>query len=243
MSHLPRVCAALSRLLSYPDSHTVQNAELLYVVLQSELPEAARRIAAFGTYAEHHDLSELEEIYTSTFDINPACALEVGWHLFGEEYSRGLFLVRMREELRKFNLPESTELTDHLTHVLAVVASMSEEQAGRFVKACVQPAVEKMRLALSEKDSPYGDVIDCLAIVLRYTWGDPQIMQPTESGGKTPFGGDLLRDYPAANVMAGCLSPYGEPLDLVTLDLTRPECRDSSEQPSRESLPIITEPL
>jgi len=39
-----------------------------------------------------------------TFDINPACALEVGWHLFGEDYMRGQFLVRMREELSKYEI-------------------------------------------------------------------------------------------------------------------------------------------
>ena len=31
MSHVPRVLNAFSRLLSYPDEHTVQVAELLYV--------------------------------------------------------------------------------------------------------------------------------------------------------------------------------------------------------------------
>lgn len=243
MSHLPKILSAISRLLSYPNSETVQNAELLYVILHSELPAAAQSIARFGAYAEQHELGELEEMYTSTFDINPACALEVGWHLFGEEYSRGMFLVRMREELRKFGLPESTELTDHLSHVLAVAASMPDAEAHRFVKACVQPAVEKMKSALSGKDSPYGEVIDCLALVMRYAWGDPQVEEQTESGGRAPFGGDPLRDYAAAGVMAGCSSPCGEPLDLVALDLTPPGRDGGPEQPIRDPLPNISEAL
>ncbi len=42
-----------------------------------------------------------EELYTRTFDLNPVCALEIGWHLFGEDYERGAFLVRMRDQLRR----------------------------------------------------------------------------------------------------------------------------------------------
>ena len=122
MSHLPKVLNALSRLLSYPDEQTVQTAELLYVLLMDELPEAASEASIFGAFTEQHELHEVEESFTRTFDVNPTCALEVGWHLFGEEYARGMFLVRMREELRKYGLAESAELPDHLCHVLAVVA-------------------------------------------------------------------------------------------------------------------------
>ncbi len=123
MSHLPKVMDAISRLLSYPDQHTSQAAELLYVVLRDEIQDAASEISKFGAFLELHQDWEVEEAFTGTFDVNPACALEVGWHLFGEEYARGMFLVRMREELRKYDLCESVELPDHLSHVLAVVAS------------------------------------------------------------------------------------------------------------------------
>ena len=70
----------------------------------SDVPEAAKEISAFGAFIEQHDLWEVEEAFTQTFDVNPACALDIGWHLFGEEYARGMFLVRMREELRKHGL-------------------------------------------------------------------------------------------------------------------------------------------
>ena len=80
----------------------------------------------------HHtaEPSALEEAFTGTFDVNPACALEVGWHLFGEEYARGMFLVRMREELRKYGLAESSELPDHVSHVLAIVNAIRVVRIG-----------------------------------------------------------------------------------------------------------------
>lgn len=207
MTHLPKLLNAIAQLLSYPDDSTVQTAELLYVVLKGELDSAAADIAQFGSYAETCAAADLEESYTRTFDINPLSALEVGWHLFGEEYARGMFLVRMREELRKYALPESHELPDHMTHVLAVVAAMPEAEATRFVRACVQPAVEQMDLALRDTDSPYRHVLHCLARLLKYVWGAPLPLEQSSSAApstRRAFECDPLHAYPVADVPPGC---------------------------------------
>ena len=37
----------------------------------------------------------LQESYTQIFDLNPVCTLEAGYHLFGENYKRGLFLANL----------------------------------------------------------------------------------------------------------------------------------------------------
>lgn len=223
MSHLPKVLNALSNLLSYPDEHTVQTAELLYVLLMEELPDAASEASIFGAFVDQHELCEVEESFTRTFDVNPTCALEVGWHLFGEEYARGMFLVRMREELRKYGLPESTELTDHLCHVLAVVAAMPDAEASRFVKACVQPAVGKMDRALQGKQLPYRHVVRCLALVVDYTWGKAAETTDQTSGqyadGSQRFSSDPLHaDRPAdVGCGEGCGTSCNEPVQLVSL--------------------------
>lgn len=229
----PKTLRSLSTLLSYPTEQTVEAAELLYIILQGEIPEAASRISNFGEYLERHTLDEVEEAFTGTFDINPGCALEIGWHLFGEEYARGLFLVRMREELKKYGLEESAELPDHVTHVLSVVAAMSEEEAERFVSACVLPAIKKMHAALERKDSPYGDVVTCLALILQHVWGDGgSLTDGSEDehpdGNAIPEGVDLLHAFPVADV--GCGSGCGDTSQatsqLVQLSLNPPQERN-----------------
>jgi len=241
MSHIPKVLCGLSRLLSYPDEHTVQTAEFLFVILHGEIPEASRAASDFGAFAEQHELWEVEEAFTRTFDVNPACALEVGWHLFGEEYARGMFLVRMREELRKYDLPESAELPDHISHVLAVAAAMPDVEAARFVRACVQPAVEKMKQALEGKDTPYRHVVACLAAVLAARWGQCEATEQPQMLQSSTNELDPLRAFPVADVGcgSGCGSSCDGNVDVVPLetDLSATGERASSSVPMEMKKP------
>ena len=222
---------AFARLLSYPDEHTIEAAELLYIILQSEAPDAASELSAFGTFVDGHEPWEVEEAFTRTFDVNPACALEVGWHLFGEDYTRGMFLVRMREELRKYDLTESIELPDHMTHVLAVVAAMPQDEASRFVRACVQPAVEKMRGALANQQTPYRHVVASFALVLNHVWGrgeacDGGAQSAHLDARSIPPGVDPLHALPVADVSFGCSGGCGcaeDDRELMQLAPKRPE--------------------
>ena len=219
MSHIPKVMDAFARLLTYPDQHTAQAAELLYIILAGEIDEAAREVSTFGNFLEQHEDWQVEEAFTGTFDVNPTCALEIGWHLFGEEYARGMFLVRMREEMRKYDIAESVELPDHIAHVLAVVAAMPDREAAKLVTACVQPAVEKMRLALAEKRTPYEHVISGLAIVLEEKWGAAKPAEHQVLEARSPDV-DLLHAFPVAGVGCGsecggsCDEPHVIPLDI-----------------------------
>ena len=236
MSHIPKVMHAFVRLLSYPDSQTATAAELLYVVLQGEIPLAAQQAAEFGEFIERHSLWELEEEFARTFDVNPTCALEVGWHLFGEEYARGMFLVRMRQELRKYGLSESTELPDHISHVLALVAEMPDDEATRFVQACVLPAVETMSQALQKQQTPYRHVVACLATVMRHRWGSSDKEDGPRVLASRTLESDPLRAYPVAEVGcdSGCGGSCDDHVEFVPLTI---DMRGAGQTP-----PTVTPP-
>ena len=99
----------------------------------------------------------MQELYVQAFEFNPACTLEIGWHLFGENYERGEFMVRMREQLRRYGIAESTELPDHLTHLLLLINRMGHAEAAELAGQYVLPALGKIKDAL--KDHVYGPVI------------------------------------------------------------------------------------
>ena len=82
---------ALADLLEYPGADWPQRLELIADSLGDQtLAEFSRRTASLP-------LASLQETYTQTFDLNPVATLEIGYHLFGENYKRGLFLAQLRE--------------------------------------------------------------------------------------------------------------------------------------------------
>jgi nitrate reductase molybdenum cofactor assembly chaperone len=138
---------SVAQLLTYPGEDYLERVRTC-AALSHDLAAFAEAIAPLSAI-------EMQELFTRTFDLNPLCCLEIGWHLFGENYERGTLMVRMRQELRRYGLEESTELPDHLCHVLRLLARMEAERAGDFAAACVLPALEKMLTAFQGKENPF----------------------------------------------------------------------------------------
>ena len=162
-------------LLSYPEADYPQRIEDGV----RAVPENCReQLEQFAVQMRGLRTDQLQELFTQTFDLNPMCSLELGWHLFGENYERGLLLVRVREELRRHGLEESTELPDHLTHVLRLVERMEHETASDFVAACVLPAVEKMLEALRDKKNPFENVLLAVRSLLRSQFQEIPLSAP-----------------------------------------------------------------
>jgi len=132
----------LARLFEYPDETYVERCRASGV---GQLADELEKLLA----------TEIQDLFIATFDWNPATALDLGWHLYGEQYARGEFLVRMRGEMRRYGIADSSELPDHLTHVLPVVARMDPEAAEKFVRESVAPAVAKLVAALEQKKTPF----------------------------------------------------------------------------------------
>lgn len=153
----------LSRLLSYPDlSYRVHLARSAGSLADSE-PDVAGLLNTFAEAIRHFSTERLQELFTQTFDLNPVCSLEVGWHLYGEEYARGTFLVSMRGLLREHGIQENSELPDHLTNLLPLLDRFEETERNYFIEKYLSPAVAKMLKPFEEKKGPYEDVM--LALV------------------------------------------------------------------------------
>jgi hypothetical protein len=95
----------------------------------------------------------------------------LGWHLFGEEYARGLLLVRLRQELARHGVAESRELPDHITHVLALLPRMEASRAAAFVRACALPALARMQRLLERQGSLHAGLLCALRLLLEARYG------------------------------------------------------------------------
>ncbi len=159
MQPLVNIYDLTAGLFFYPGTDYREQIERCRQEFAAALPQAEDFLIAFADAIGKLAPEEVEELFTRTFELNPMCALEIGWHLFGENYSRGEFLVQMRQALRQHGLPESTELPDHLGHVLAVLGRLGQAESGLFAERYVLPALDKMLAGLTDKDNPYENLL------------------------------------------------------------------------------------
>ena len=153
---------AWSDLLRYPVPGGVRLIRERVEELIQDHPKLGADLQPMLDYAAGHADAELEEVFTRTFDSNAERALEVGWHLHGENYARGVFMVRMRGLLRDLAIEESSELPDHISHVLGVLAKADDELARSLAAGVVSPALAKIEEGFSDPTNPYHGVVTSL---------------------------------------------------------------------------------
>ena len=163
----PEVHDALACLLTYPgEVESGMRYPAAVAVVVAACPEVTEELGGFAEQIRGLTPGELEELYTRTFDNVADRSLEVGWQLFGENYARGALMVRFRGLMREYEVPERTELPDHLTHVLALLARAPEGLADAFARNQVLQAVEKILEGLRAIESPWVGVLQATRTVL-----------------------------------------------------------------------------
>ncbi len=153
----------MAPLFEYPDSsyheHVARAA--------AASPDAAlAEMTAFVQQITGCPLASLEESFIRLFDMNPDCALDIGWHLFGEDYARGEFLVKLKASHRQYGIVERFELPDHLPLVLRLVAEMTESEAAAFVREFLSPALLKIRSNVKQDGNPFIHLLNATAACL-----------------------------------------------------------------------------
>lgn len=163
-----KVYGPLARLLDYPAAGFCEAVEEWVSQIRAECPEAGKVLEPFLAYCAEHTAEEMEELYCITFDNSQTAALEIGWHVYGETYDRGNFLVAMREFLRTYEIPEKSELPDHLSLVLQVLSRCEMDKALALSSNVVKPAVRKILVSLSADQNPYEPVLDAVLHMIRH---------------------------------------------------------------------------
>lgn len=148
----------LANLFRYPDESYKQNVAECAKMLKENYHEAYAEMLPFLQFVETKDLYEIEEVFGKTFHIQAICFLDLGYVLFAEDYKRGEFLVKMKDEQRRANNECGDELADNLPNVLTLMAIMKDvEFLEEFAVRIVEPALTKM---LAEFDAARMELKD-----------------------------------------------------------------------------------
>jgi nitrate reductase delta subunit len=158
-------------LLDYPGPDLTRQARECTALLAPIEPAAASHLEGFLAFVEHTSPGRLEEIYTGTFDVNPACYIFAGYLLFGESFKRGKFLVQLQEKYREHGFSAGNELADHLAVMFRFLATLGPDDvlAHELVEDCLIPVLRTMSAGLthdSENPNPYTYVLRAILTTL-----------------------------------------------------------------------------
>ncbi|XWK90269.1 MAG: molecular chaperone TorD family protein [Phormidium sp.] len=176
-----RIYRLFAALFTYPSANLPPLISECYDQLNTDYPEAAELINQFQTFVGSASIANLEEIYTSTFDVNPVCFPYPGFHLFGENFNRADFLVKLQQKYQEhgFTAPPN-ELADHLSVMLEFLSVLETDAvlAQELIEDCLLPALSKMNEGF-KTDNPYAAVVrsllNFLAISHQKNWVSAEI--------------------------------------------------------------------
>jgi nitrate reductase molybdenum cofactor assembly chaperone len=165
MNHIYEILASS---LEYPGKDWNTRLERCKQWLTIQEPDVAVQFIRFRRNVKSLSIEKLQELYTQTFDLNPVCTLDIGYHLFGENYKRGELLAKLRETEAPYELDQANQLPDHLPVLLRLLAKLEDEELRlALIGEILIPALGKMLEALSQTDNPYRDLIEVISNALK----------------------------------------------------------------------------
>ena len=111
--------------------------------------------------------ARLQEDYVRTFDLDPACSLDMGWHLFGERPERGAFMAALRADLAAAGVAEDGNLPDYLPTLVRLMGR-TDAQAAAALAAVLAPAVAPLLEHVKARQTSFADALAAVAGALEH---------------------------------------------------------------------------
>jgi len=134
----------ISTLFDYPHEGYLATMQSVADELKSDYPTASVELEELLKLLPT-DIYKIQELYTKSFEVQAITSLEIGYVLYGDDYTRGEVLANLSGEHKAVGNELSGELADHLANVLRLIPKVkSSELLNDLVTLLVAPAVENM---------------------------------------------------------------------------------------------------
>src|SRR6185312_16790089 len=132
-----------AEILDYPARPITRAVAGCAAQLAVECREASLHLAEFETAIAGMNPGQLQESYINAFDLRPDCTLNLGYHLFGDDARRGLFLAELKGRIKSAGIAPGSELPDHMSLLLRYM-QQDEQERRILIEDCMLPAVSRM---------------------------------------------------------------------------------------------------
>ena len=203
MSHATRVIHQVSSwCLSYPDDEFCDRLPMLRAAVGELRPGKARDcLERFLEHIAGQEVESLRTTYVDVFDMSRKHALHLSYWTDGDTRRRGEVLGEFKKHFRGsgFLVDTGGELPDFLPMVLEY-AAVADPVDGAELLQSYRASIELLRIALTEIESPYAQVLVAICstlpgaspadrnAVMRMVGAEP----PTETVGLEPYDPRLL---------------------------------------------------
>ncbi|MGH9328058.1 MAG: nitrate reductase molybdenum cofactor assembly chaperone [Terriglobia bacterium] len=168
------VYSLMAGILDYPAAEIITAVETCASQMVTDCPEAAALLRNFQSSIAGMSLSKLQEVYTSTFDLRPDSTPSLGYHLFGDDVRRSLFMAKLKERIEAGGIALGCELPDHLPLVLRLVDRQGPgEESSILMTECLVPALSRIVQAMGANGNEmasanvYRYAIEALLVYVR----------------------------------------------------------------------------
>lgn len=189
-----KTIAILAPLLEYPGPD-----------LDNALAAAEASAPDFVAQMLELSVEDREELFSNTFDINPACVPYAGIHLFGEEnFKRGELMAGLFARYEETEFVPNGDLPDHIANLLRFAVEADPAERRELAEFCLLGPLQKMSASLDEAN-PYHALLKSVRAALESALPDVRpALSPLEQ----------MRNAPCSSVAAGCssCSPLAEPV-------------------------------
>jgi nitrate reductase delta subunit len=154
----------ISLLLQYPDEAYFGILPELKSVVEEMNPGQFRvSIEQFLADLEPGNALQVQERYTSLFDMNPSTTLNMTYHLWGDGEKRARLLTRLQQEYARAGLEKnSPELPDFLPLILEFLAVVPKAKRFDTIQKSLA-GIDTLVARLKPIAAPYAGLLEPLA--------------------------------------------------------------------------------
>jgi len=161
------IYATFAVILDYPKASITGLLDDCSAELALEDLDAQAHLLDFQTAVAKKTLSQLQEAYTGAFDLRPDCTPNLGYHLFGDDARRGVFLAELKGRMEARGMALGVELPDHIAFILNYM-DLAKEERPAVIEDCLLPAVTRMIEVLEKSGNPYEHALRALLRLLQH---------------------------------------------------------------------------
>jgi nitrate reductase delta subunit len=160
-------------------------AAAIAALLEERHAPAQAALERFVAATRAQEPYELEELFTRTFDLNPACAPFLSVHLWGDEsFKRAILMTGLAETYARAGFERGSELPDHLAVVLRFAPRFAPEEWHDLATFCLPTPLVRMSAVLERLDHPYRHLVAALQEILRADF--PMEKAPCSTASSSP---------------------------------------------------------